>query len=195
MRKRGPVFCSGCANLFYVGGATKPLCVATAKFIHGPLRQKIEVVGVKLAEGCNVANLCEYRASVSLQAWKLKRWLLGRLSDASEKRIKEVSLRDYPIKKENGYRKEYLAEKVRISEEDAEAEAEETRVSEEESSGKDIDAEEESSGEDPDLLDGLHEDFGEETGEEESLLSDGGTDDNDESSASGEIEQEDIQNT
>lgn len=112
MKKR-KVHCDGCANLFFIGGASTPMCVATASFESGPIRKRIEVVGLVRAERRNRSNDCPYRASVSLRAWEMKRWLLWRLNDEVEwgKRAKEHSIREYPIISEAKNRGTYRAER------------------------------------------------------------------------------------
>jgi hypothetical protein len=160
MRRRKPkVFCAGCANLFILGGENPPMCMATAEFVSGPIRRKIDVKGVESAIRRNIRNDCEYRISVSLRAWELKRWLLWRLNDGSKKRIGEIGLREYPVKKEYDRKRTILggdkeeAEEEIYTEEEISSEAEEKTV------------------EDNEKL------------EEEGVFSDGGVDDHDESGA------------
>lgn len=96
------VFCKGCANLLYVGGRTKPMCVATAEFIHGPLRKRIDVEGVVSAETRNGSNDCGLYAFASMKAWELKRWLLWRLNDGVEEKRRAIkrNIEEYPISAE-----------------------------------------------------------------------------------------------
>lgn len=118
---RHKVFCEGCAYLLYLGG-TAPLCVATAEFVEGPLRPRIEVVGVVSAEKRNVHNDCEFRVSVSRKAWKIKKWLIGRLNygNTEGKRIEEVGISEYNYSKEYQRKKNLLRETYdRIEEEDS----------------------------------------------------------------------------
>lgn len=104
--KRHKVYCAGCANLFLVKGYA-PLCVATAQFVEGPIRDKIDVVDVVPAERRNIKNDCGYRERVSLRAWELKRWLLWRINDGNEGRVKEIPVRDYPVKREHERKKRF----------------------------------------------------------------------------------------
>lgn len=99
-RKRHRVFCSGCANLFCVEGYERPMCVANAYYVSGPLRSQIDVRGLVSAERKNRHNDCKDRASVSLWAYRIKRWLLWRLNDGSEKRIRAGKLSNYPLSEE-----------------------------------------------------------------------------------------------
>lgn len=101
MRRCSKVYCSGCAHLFVIKGE-QPLCVATAGFIEGPLRSKIDVLGLISAEKRNLKNDCGHRKPVSIHAWEVKRWLLRRMSNGIE--IKEGSLTDYPIEEESDYK-------------------------------------------------------------------------------------------
>lgn len=172
-RRKSKVFCSGCANLFILGGENPPMCMATAEFVSGPIRRKVDVKGVESAIRRNVRNDCEYRVIVSLRAWELKRWLLWRLNDGSKKRIGEIGLREYPVKKEYDRKRTILG--------GGKEEAEEETYTEEESR---LETEEEISSEDNEKL-----------GEEEGVFSDGGTDDHDESGAADKGEPEGIQNT
>lgn len=99
MRRRKTVYCAGCAHLFLLPGFP-PQCVATAEFVGGPLRKRIDVVGRVPAERRNLHNDCEYREIASLRAWRLKRWVLWRLSDGREESIDEQSLKSYPVSEE-----------------------------------------------------------------------------------------------
>lgn len=100
---RRRVFCRGCANLLYVGGRTRPMCVASAQFVQGPLRKRIDVEGVVSAESRNRNNDCTYYTFASMRAWEVKRWLLWRLNDGVEekgRRATERSIEEYPISAE-----------------------------------------------------------------------------------------------
>lgn len=99
-RRKNKVFCYGCANLLYVEGSEAPLCVATAGFVEGPIRQKIDVVGVKHAEVRNVRNNCMYWKAVDLHAWQIKRWLIWRMNNGSTKKVAQANISAYPVKKE-----------------------------------------------------------------------------------------------
>jgi len=98
MKRYSKVFCNCCACLFVIKGE-KPLCVATAEFVEGPLRNKIDVVGLKLAEKRNLKNNCDYRKNVSLRAWEIKRWLLGRMRNGGSK-VEAGNLSGYTIEEE-----------------------------------------------------------------------------------------------
>lgn len=172
-RRKAKVFCFGCANLFMVGGKqgkeTPPMCIATAEFVEGPLRRKIDVFGVMSAERRNIKNDCVHRLCVSIRAWELKRWLLWRLNDGSKKRIEEIDPREYPVKKEYDRKKAILGGGQEDTAEETEKDCSEIQEEIEEESGFETEAEEESSSE------------VEEYEEEESVLADGGIDDHDES--------------
>lgn len=96
-RKYG-VYCAGCAYLFLMPGGA-PQCLATADFVRGPIRSKIDVVGRVPAEKRNSNNDCPYRQPVSLRAWEMKRWILWRLSDGEDK-LRERKIKEYPIQDE-----------------------------------------------------------------------------------------------
>lgn len=98
MRRHDEVFCNGCACLFIIKGE-KPLCVATGVFVGGPLRRKIDVVGIISAEKRNAKNDCDYHMTVSRQAWEIKRWLLGRMRNDVNK-VEAGNLADYTIEEE-----------------------------------------------------------------------------------------------
>lgn len=106
IRRGRRVFCDGCANLLFLGGKSPPLCVATAHFEPGPIRRRVEVVGVVPAEGRNWKNDCPYHTMVSLHAWKVKRWLIWRLNDgvSEGERARERKIREYPVKVESNHR-------------------------------------------------------------------------------------------
>lgn len=108
MISKKKIYCTGCANLFVVGSfkvkASSPMCVATAEFVAGPLRKKINVIGVEDAVIRNIRNDCVCRASVSLHAWELKRWLLWRLNNGGKKEIGEVNLKGYPVDSEQKFK-------------------------------------------------------------------------------------------
>jgi len=109
--KKYKVHCIGCANLFFLDGKKNyPLCVATAKFVEGPLRKKIDVLDVISAEERNIHNDCKYRKAISRRAWEIKKWLLWRLNnDGNEKRIEKADLQNYSVKKEFDRKREILA--------------------------------------------------------------------------------------
>ena len=106
-RHKHIVFCEGCANLFYIEGAP-PSCIATAEYIYGPLRSKIDMGGITSAEKRNRRNNCKLRSSVSLSAWDKKKWLLWRLSNGSDEEIRESKLYKYPISTEAENRKKVV---------------------------------------------------------------------------------------
>jgi len=111
LRKR-KVYCIGCANLLVLSGTEShvPLCVATAKFVNGPLRTRVDVVGAISAEKRNIINNCEHRTSISRRAWEFKKWLLWRLnSDGNSEEVKKADLQDYSVKREFDRKKEILA--------------------------------------------------------------------------------------
>lgn len=100
MFDRREVFCEGCANLFIAPGIP-PQCVATAEFVSGPLRERIDVEGRVPAERRNLHNDCGYRRTISLRAHQLKRWLLWRMNDEGRlNEFKEVDLKHYPVQTE-----------------------------------------------------------------------------------------------
>jgi hypothetical protein len=87
------VHCGSCAFFFYTE-KLGPLCVATAKFRDGPIRKKIDLIGVKSAEERNIHNDCQLYESVSLSAWQMKRWLLRRLTDGEKAGYKHIETYD-----------------------------------------------------------------------------------------------------
>jgi len=99
-KKNHIVICSGCANLFYPKGG-EPLCVATAEFRSGPLRDRIDVVGVTSALVRNAKNDCKHRECVSVMAYRLKKWLLWRVNDGRIEKIRTGRIEDYPIDAES----------------------------------------------------------------------------------------------
>lgn len=106
-RRKQKVFCDGCAHLLYIPGLP-PQCVATAEFVEGPLRRRINVVGRAPAEKRNAHNDCTYREPVSLRAYHLKKWILWRANDEGRRdEIKEADLREYSVKEEDERAKVY----------------------------------------------------------------------------------------
>jgi hypothetical protein len=96
------------------------MCLATAGFVEGPLRSRIDVTNRTFAEVRNKDNNCGYRIAVSLRAYKIKKWMLGRINYGNtEEEIKESPLGEYAIESE-------IANKSKAPETtiDAEAEAE-----------------------------------------------------------------------
>ena len=185
MKKRR-TFCAGCANLFFVGGKTKPLCVATAEFVGGPLRRKIEVISVMSAEMRNIKNDCGRRISVSIRAWEIKRWLLWRLSDGNEKRVGEVGLRGYSVEKEHNRKREILGtgEAGGGTEREEEDDLDDDIYEKEEGDYPDPKGEEDKAARE----EVEEEDICEEAGEEEAgVFPNGGADDHDKSGASGKV--------
>ncbi len=111
--KRSKVYCSGCAYLLLLPG-TPPQCVATAEFVDGPLRSRIDVRGRVPAEKRNLKNDCGWREGVSLRAYRLKRWILWRMNnEGKNNEVQEASLRDYSVSKEGDRSKAYRGEETR----------------------------------------------------------------------------------
>lgn len=98
MTRKQIIFCSGCASLFFIRGQ-KPLCVATAGFVEGTLRSRVDIVGLTSAEKRNLRNGCSYRKIVSIHAWQVKRWLLERMAENGNK-IKQGNISDYSLEEE-----------------------------------------------------------------------------------------------
>lgn len=99
--KKKKVYCKGCAYLFLLDGIDRPLCLASAEFVNGPLRDKVNVSGSVFAEKRNKKNNCTLRQSVSLKAYALKKWMLrSDHADGTGKQVKQKTLRDYPVKQE-----------------------------------------------------------------------------------------------
>lgn len=120
LRRKSRVHCAGCANLFYLGGETHPMCVATAEFIGGPIRDKVEVTGVVSAERRNAHNNCPYRKGVSRRAYNIKRWLLWRLNDGNtEGQVTEKRIEEYPVDEEYSIKRKLEEESV-VDEQDEE---------------------------------------------------------------------------
>jgi len=98
MKRKQMIFCSGCANLFFIKGQ-KPVCVATARFVKGTLRSRVDIVGLTSAEKRNLRNGCGYRKVVSVHAWQVKRWVLERMAEDGNK-IKQGDISDYSLEEE-----------------------------------------------------------------------------------------------
>lgn len=183
MRKHN-VFCEGCAHLFIVKDLA-PMCVALAKFVKGPLRQKIDVLHVTSAESRNIKNNCGYKSGVSIQAWEFKRWLLRRFNYDDKKRFEEINLREYSVKEEYDRKRAILDDQSRVFEEETEQE----KSSTEKITGGDF------------IPEGGNKEDGKKAGydagfdEKEDLRADGGADDHDKSGTSGEVGSEDVQDS
>lgn len=118
-RRKRKVFCEGCASLLFLPGMP-PQCVATAEFVQGPLRRRIDVTGRVPAERRNLKNDCPYRETVSLRAYQLKRWILWRVNnEGRENRFKEGSIKDYSVAHESKRSKAYSGEAYSEEEIDA----------------------------------------------------------------------------
>lgn len=110
--KNGRVHCANCAHLFYLGGDTRPLCVATAMFVAGPIRKKVEVVGVVSAEERNLLNDCHFKQRFSLRARDVKRWLLWRLNNGNTgKSIGQLKIDEYSVETEYDRKRKLLQER------------------------------------------------------------------------------------
>ena len=123
MGQKSKVFCSGCAHLLLLKDL-RPLCVATAKFVPGPLRSEIDVAGYVEATLRNKNNDCQYRQSVSLNAYRLKRRMVAK---ALENGYGPIRLKDIPYDEEQrlvteseGYEEGDEYEEFEIFEEDEE---------------------------------------------------------------------------
>jgi len=171
--KKYKVHCIGCASLFFLEGKkNRPLCVATVKFVEGPLRKKIDVLGVTSAEERNVHNDCEYRRAISRRAWEIKKWLLWRLNDDGNKeRIKKADLQDYSVKKEFDRKREILAWEKRDTSKDE-------GTVKEESTGKGK---------------GIGKKISSSAKTQEGLFPDGRTDDHNEPGSTDQVKSKDIQ--
>jgi hypothetical protein len=90
---RRNVYCKGCAFLVVAKdmqpGDVEPLCVATAKWYHGPLRPRIDVRGFVAALVRNLHNDCRYRRLVSLKGFAMAKFML--------QRVEAMSLNDYAL--------------------------------------------------------------------------------------------------
>jgi len=76
-----PVYCRKCAHLLIVKGEKSvPLCVATARFKGGAIRERLDVVGVAVAHDRNQSNDCGLYTRFSRPKTKaLKSWLIERI--------------------------------------------------------------------------------------------------------------------
>jgi hypothetical protein len=78
-----------------------PDCVATAEFVEGPLRRKIDVTGMMKAEKRNLNNDCSYHRRFRPKAREIKNWLLWRLNDGSTAKVEETTLTSYAVTDES----------------------------------------------------------------------------------------------
>jgi hypothetical protein len=74
--------------------------VATAEFVEGPLRRKIDVTGMTKAEKRNLNNNCSYHRRFLPKAREIKNWLLWRLNDGSTAKVEETTLTSYSVNHE-----------------------------------------------------------------------------------------------
>ena len=113
------IYCGGCANLLMIkqGEGVVPLCLARARFVSGPLRSDVDVVGFTLAEEKNHFNNCLDRKKFRPRVRKLKDWLLRSMNNGNE-----IGVEDYPRETEKAhYRK--IREKLRAQKAGREEEA------------------------------------------------------------------------
>jgi hypothetical protein len=104
------VTCKGCANLLLLkSGNCLSLCVATVNFVPGPLRKKMDITGLTVAEKRNRRNNCKLYTPVSFRAWDLKRFILGRLNNVN-KGYKRISIKEYPFSTEQEKQQKYIGE-------------------------------------------------------------------------------------
>ena len=112
--KRSRVYCSGCAHLLLLPGSP-PQCVATANFVDGPLRRRINIIGRVPAEKRNIKNNCGWFEIVSIKAFQLKRWIIWRMNDEGRgSEIQKANLCDYSVSKEGDRSKAYKGEISRV---------------------------------------------------------------------------------
>jgi len=95
------VFCDGCSFLLYIPEMGSPLCVAGCLFKDGPLRKRIDLIGMSNAEKENAHNDCLRRRGVSKRAWEIKRWILWRMNDGTSKEVKPAKLSEYSVQAEH----------------------------------------------------------------------------------------------
>lgn len=115
-RRRRSVHCLGCAHFMVLPnakGGVDPVCVATAEFVSGPLRSRINVTGVVSAEERNINNDCGFRQSVSIVAYKLKLYMHGRLPGG--KKANRRRIKDYSYKAEDERRQALLNSKQKTN--------------------------------------------------------------------------------
>lgn len=100
------VYCKDCAFRYIIqaGGETHPMCLATARFESGPVRDDVDMVGVVSAIRRNLENDCEYHSRIgNLRLRRIKKWI-------SEERLggdgKERQLGEYPREEERRQLKE-----------------------------------------------------------------------------------------
>jgi len=100
------VFCHRCVHLLLAKRkVVLPLCVGTAEWIPGPLRERINVKGVVQAEVRNVNNDCEYfRLFPSRNSREIKAWMMRSIYAETGK------LSEYEVEEEEG-KKETLLKK------------------------------------------------------------------------------------
>jgi hypothetical protein len=100
-------FCKNCAYLVIMPDATPPKCLATAHYVKGPIRSRIDVVGMVSAEYRNIGNDCRYWTPFSPRSVAMKRWLLWRLKDAVEDTQGFRKVTEYPIEAEYRTKRRY----------------------------------------------------------------------------------------
>lgn len=98
MKRAKEVFCQKCAYLLLIKtkkGAL-PLCVGTAKFVGGPIRERIDIRGIVSAVQRNFANDCEYykyKLFTTKLTEELKAWA-RRSINGEEARVEDYSIED-----------------------------------------------------------------------------------------------------
>ncbi len=78
-------------------GKVSPMCVATAMFLNGPIRQHIDVSSIGSCMVRNTKNDCKDYTRFSLKGRRVRSWLNRRLKNG---KIKAVGIKEYSIETE-----------------------------------------------------------------------------------------------
>jgi len=115
IRKR--VYCSECAHLFLMEGIA-PTCIASCRFIQGPLRRIIDIAGIVSAEKRNRYNNCKFFARFDFAAVTKKRWLKRKLQ-LEGLDLKKMTISQYTLKEERARKESFVHDKRKKETEDA----------------------------------------------------------------------------
>ena len=109
MKKKPLIYCHKCAHLLLIKTKTGalPLCVATAKFLPGPIRSRVDIAGVTGAVKRNLLNDCVYyrnKLFTSKYINDVKTWVREDINAA------EATIKDYSIESETAETKRFADE-------------------------------------------------------------------------------------
>lgn len=106
-KQRKTVYCANCAYFLLLKGMN-PICVATSKYVRGPIREIIDIEGFVSAERRNKHNNCKYykrfwaKGSVKKKQWVMKKFWQRDVP------VEQMTLRDYQLQIEKQRKEKFV---------------------------------------------------------------------------------------